>query len=421
LEIKQVTLFTIINTIKKAFLYNFFISFVLNVLSLVLPLYSLQVLDRVISSQSFETLTMLSVIALFIYSIIGLLNGVRSYVFIAVSHWLDKTLTIQVVKSALFSIKDTHSLELNTTLRDVGVLKGFVTGQVISTLFDLPWVIIFLVVIYFIHPLLAIVTLVGSVVLILFAWINEKSTAADQVTNSQALSKNISKLDKISRHLDVIQAMKMQPDILDRWFNVHENILDSQNETIKNGALISSSTRFVRMVIQLLTTGIGGYLVLKFEMTAGGIIAVSILAGKVLAPFDQSIFVWRTLVSVRDSFSRLKQLLLCPESIKKMFLPDLFGGLELEGVSLILGTSQEYFLKGIQFKLEPGESLGIIGPSGAGKTTLSKLLTSIVKPTKGEVRLDGASIDHTPKWTPAPFVALKLSFSSFFQRYLINV
>lgn len=378
--------------IKQGIYYNFFLSLILNILGLVLPIYSLQVLDRVISSHSVDTLLMLSIIALFIYAIMGGLFAVRSYVFSGIGRWLDSKLTSEVIDSIIYSTKGNVVVDLNTLLRDVGVIKNFVTGQGIITLFDLPFVGIYLIVIFFIHPVLALITFIGASILIGLAWFNERSISADQIETNQRLSSHIVKLDRIGRNLDVIKAMRMQDDLMANWNLTLNDILDKQSDSIKKGNLVSSFTRFIRMMIQLSITGIGGYLVLQFQMTAGGIIAVSILSGKVLSPFDQAIFLWRTLVTVRESYARLKSQLNENNHNQDIKLPEIKGKLEADQVFYCLGKSSEYFLKSIQFELGIGESLGIIGPSGAGKTTLSKLLVGIFLPTKGEVRLDDASI-----------------------------
>lgn len=327
--------------------------------------------------------------------ILAALNGIRSFVFSELSTWVDLQLSPQLIENCLTDIQSTTpKSQIQVLLRDVSTLKQTITGPIMTTLFDIPWILIFLCVIWFIHPLLAIVTFIGAIVLTGLALLNSKVTEEPSKAAHQSFIDNLAKIDRFTRYSNVIKAMGMQTNIISRWKTAYLGTLDLQTSTMKKANIIGAITKFFRLVIQLSITGLGGFLVLKMAMTPGGIIATSILSGKVLAPFDQAIQLWKSAASFKESYDRLNLLLNDYQDKPSITLPEITGTITLDGISHALGKSTEYFLKSIDLSIPAGQSIGIIGPSGAGKTTLSNCIAGIIQPTKGNVRLDNATLTY---------------------------
>lgn len=379
---------------RRAVAYAFVFSFCMNVLMLMLPVYSLQVLDRVISSHSYDTLMVLTMITVFAFVFFGAFSMIRSFVLFGISEWLDiklapRLLEVSVVQASLGSLPSSGQFQ-----RDLGAIKGFVNNG-LGVLLDIPWSVLFLVVIYMINPVLGFIGVIGVVVLLFFALVNEFATKKplEQAQHNNIQSMQIA--DIAGRNAEAVEAMGMMKNVLANWVR-HNNIgLDLQAKASNRSNIIQTISRVIRMVLQISVIGIGATMALNNEMTVGGMIACSILIGRALAPFENAIGIWKGLVSARDSYHRLDHVLAAtPEIRGTMTLPAPTGHLVVEGLYYTPAGGKP-IIKNVNFELKAGESLGIIGPSAAGKSTMAKLIMGILPPSHGAVRLDGM---ETFKW-----------------------
>ncbi len=382
---------------KRAFWYTFWFSLAINILTLVGSLYSLQVLDRVLNSHSLETLAVLTGIILAANGCLAVLSGVRTMILAQIGAWVENSLAPLVFQKTLKVNAVFKSVSGSQILRELGQIKGFITGPALPAFLDAPWTPIYLIVIACIHPSLAYLTAVGAAVLLVLGYLNDKKNTEAFTKGGEAAVKSLGMLDIAVRNADVIEAMGMTPHILNQWHKEHLKSVEWTMAGAHINTAISSFTKFIRLLIQVATTAFGAYWVIKGEMTAGGMIATSILAGKALAPFDMAISVWKTVISARKSYVKVEDFIEKTPALERgMPLPPPQGKIELEKVVYALPGMQIPIIKGISFAVNPGDQIGIIGPSGSGKSTLGKLAIGLWKPSNGTARLDGAEV-HQPR------------------------
>jgi PrtD family type I secretion system ABC transporter len=378
---------------KKTFLFNFFFSFCINVLTLATSIYSLQVLDRVLSSSSLETLYMLSIIMIVVYIILAFLQIIRSFVFTKVANWLDSKLSSALLES---SITYGAGARGSQNLRDLDTIKSFITGQPITLLFDAPWAVVYFIVIFFIHWINGFIVLGAAAVLFILALLNDKLTKKQIEKSNEISILSMRKIDSISRNSEIIKAMGMKGSLTTSWQKIN-NDLKIVNTSIGNrSSVITNITKSIRLLIQMSVMAVGAILVIKGKMSSGGIIATSILTGKALAPFDAAVAIYKALIHSKKSYARLNEALKIHENQQqlKIQLPTPSGNLFLEKLIYALPNTDNIMIRGVNVKIEAGEIIGLIGPSGSGKTTLARLIVGVLRATKGSVRLDGANIKN---------------------------
>ena len=378
---------------KRAFMYVALFSLCINVLMLALPLYSLQVLDRVMSSHSLSTLGMLTLITIASFVFYGVFSAIRAQVLNRIGEWLENTLSPLLLSNSVSRAAIGVASSASQNHRELGAIKSFITGIGVTTLMDAPWSVIYILVIYMINPVLGIVTLGGCIVLLLFAVVTEYSTKHLLSQSARLTIHSMNVAEAASRNAEVIEAMGMMSNITKNWEAGNAPNMHVQSLINHRGNLIQSFSKIVRMMLQISMIGIGAVLALKNEMTMGGVIAASILNGRALAPFDSSIVVWKSFQIARDSYHRLGQAISNVSQMRgTMRLPEPTGLVKVENLFFRAPGSDRNILKAISFQLNPGESLGIIGPSAAGKSTLAKILMGILPPSHGTARLDGVEI-----------------------------
>lgn len=377
---------------KRAMWYVLGFSLCSNLLLLALPIYSLQVLDRVISSASIPTLVYLTIIAMLAFAFYGIFNLVRSSILTEVGGWLDTRVSARLLSIGVQQNSVGSPTLASQHLRDLQSIKGFIAGNGITSLFDAPWSIIYILVIYMINPMLGIVSVFGGLLLFGFAILNEVLTRKPQAMANRVQIRVMEIADTCSRNAEAIEAMGMMANVREHWGKENARAQMLLNKATNRANLILNASRIFRMVLQIMIIGVGGWLAINNEITMGGMIASSILTGRALAPFEAAIGIWKGLIGARDSYQRLEKTVAnFPKMRGDMELPNPEGHLSVEN-AVFAPPGSKVILKGINFKLEPGEMLGIIGPSAAGKSTLAKLIVGILPPTQGAVRLDGAEI-----------------------------
>jgi PrtD family type I secretion system ABC transporter len=387
----------VLRTCRSYFLSVGIFSLAINLLYLASPLYMLQVYDRVISSASVVTLVMLTLALLIAFSALAGLDVVRANVLTRASIRLDRLLAGRVVMAILDSTSVVGGAR-SQLLRDFDTFRQFITGMGIHALFDLPWAPIYLLVIFMLHPLLGAFSLACALLLIVMALINERLVRPPLHESNEAASKNYAFTEMSLRNAEVVQAMGMSEGLLRRWGRDRVRMIGRQVAASDRAAVMSSLIRFLRLAMQSLILGLGAYLVIEHSITVGAMFASSILLGRALQPVEQIVGSWRGLVSAREAYQRVRDLLAAnPLRASRLELPRPVGHVSVEGLTYLPPRSNKPILKGVSFRIEPGEVIGIIGPSGAGKSTLVRNIVGVLRPNAGAVRLDGADIATWPR------------------------
>ena len=365
----------------------------INILMLVPSIYMLQVYDRVLSSQNTTTLAMLSLMVVGFFIFIGTLETVRSFIVIRIGSQLERRFNQQVYRAAFERNLFSGQAHAGQALGDLTLIRQFVTGPALFAFFDAPWFPVYLCVIFMFSPWLGLMATAGALLLIALACVNEVMTRKP-LSQASLYSQQSSQIATSHLHnAETIQAMGMLGALRKRWFNLHSKFLAEQNKASDTGALIGSVSKTLRLCLQSLVLGLGALLVINGDMSAGMMIAGSILMGRVLSPIDQLIAVWKQWSSAKLAYQRLDSLLReHPASEESMALPAPNGQVSFEQVSAAPPGKRLPTLHQVSFSLNAGEVLGVLGASGSGKSTLARVLVGVWPTLAGTVRLDGADI-----------------------------
>jgi ATP-binding cassette subfamily C protein len=397
---------------KFAFIVVFWFALGVNLAMLLTPLYSLQVLDRVIGSGNKNTLLMLSIVIASVYLVYTLLQIARSFTLIKMGEWLDNNLSPLLFSHAVASASKKQGSSASQLLRDFQTVKTFLTSTGINTLFDAPWTIVYIGVIFMIHPYIGFITVGGGILVVGSALLNAIATNRKLGEASEHSIRSMNQADIATRNAEVVEAMGMMKNIATNWSKFNQNALACQSVASYRNGVISNMSRFIRNIMQMAVTGVGAYVVVESrgsDMSTGGMIASSILVGRALAPFDNAIEMWKSISSAMKSYQKIQEAFKV-STLREDTMPisDVKGQLKLENIfyahptdkPLPPGVQPHYVLKDVSFIVEPGEIVAIIGPSAAGKSSLAKIMTGVWPATSGSVRLDGGDIY---KWNRLDF------------------
>lgn len=390
---------------RSIFLVVGFFSLFINLLMLTGPLYMLQVYDRVLTSGSMDTLIALTILALGLLMSQAFLEYVRSRILIRFGNRLDEQINAPLMNVVVAHNKGKEDVSAAQSLRDLESYKTFLTGRGLTTIFDAPWTPLFLAVIFLMHPLLGIVATGGALILILLTGIGEIVTRA-RYREARANSLIAERFaDASLRNAEAIEAMGMMPAILERWSKYHNASQFNMSHAGHRSAAITAMAKFFRPSLQVAMLGFGAWLVLRGEITAGVMVAASIIMGRALAPVEGLISQWRQFGNVKATYRRLNELLaVLRQDDKNLPLPRPKGDLAVESLVAVPPGQKKAVIQNVNFKIDAGDVLGIIGPSAAGKSSLARLLVGAWHPVSGQVRLDGANV---AKWQPndrGPFI-----------------
>ncbi len=378
---------------KGAFRTVGIFSAIINLMLLVPSLYMLQVYDRVLASRNETTLLMLTLMVVGAYLFMSALEFVRSFVLIRVGTQLDMQLNRRIYTAAFEQNLKKSGGNAGQALQDLTTLRQFLTGNTLFAFFDAPWFPIYLAVIFLFSPALGVFALCGTLVLIALAFVNEKVSKKPMAeANNLAVSAGNLATNNL-RNAEVIDAMGMLPSMMARWFKLHGRFLQLQGEASEKAGIVSAGTKFFRVSLQSLILGFGALLVLEGKISGGMMIVSSILMGRTLQPVEQLIGAWRTWSTTRSAYDRLRDLLAVnPPRRHGMPLPKPLGQVQVEGVTAGPPGATLAVIKNLNFALAPGDVLGVIGPSGSGKSSLARLLVGVWPCALGTVRLDGANV-----------------------------
>ncbi|BCJ08244.1 peptidase [Pseudomonas sp. RtIB026] len=372
---------------------------------LVPSIYMLQVYDRVLSSQSTTTLWVLTLMVVGFFVYIGGLEAVRSFIVIRVGNQLEKSFNLKVYRAAFERNLRQRDGAAGQALGDLTQLRQFITGPALFAFFDAPWFPIYLAVIFAFNVWLGVMATVGALLLIALAILNERLTHATLAEASGFQLQSTQLAGSQLQSAESIQAMGMLGALRQRWYTLHGRFLDLQNKASDTSAVITATSKGLRLCLQSLVLGLGALLVIEGQMTPGMMIAGSILMGRVLAPIDQLIAVWKQWSGAQLAYQRLDVLLReHPEPPTPMPLPVPTGQLAVEQVSAGPPGRNLATLQQVNFALAPGELLGVLGASGSGKSTLAKVLVGVWPTMSGHVRLDGAELSQWDRDALGPHI-----------------
>jgi ATP-binding cassette, subfamily C, type I secretion system permease/ATPase len=337
---------------------------------------------------------MLTLMAMIAIAVMCALDALRTCVTIRVGSWLNEQLGPAYLACAVRSRLngDPSGVE---HLRDISQIQNFIATQGLSAFFDAPWVPIFVGLIWILHPMLGGVAIFSAVVLFLLSIANEVATRkANRTANNKQIEATLL-AEATVRNAEIVQAMHMLPAMTQRWVGINSTVVDSLRRSGDIGGLVLAITKFVRLFVQVAILGVGAWLVVESELSAGAMIAASILLGRALAPVELVISMWRSFMGARFSYQRLKKAIEeNPAPRSRTMLPTPSGKVVVEDLSYITPNTGQLILSKVSCAVEPGEALAIIGPSGAGKSTLCRLMVGLAIPDVGEIRLDGSPIHH---------------------------
>lgn len=365
-------------------------SMITNMAALAMSLYMMQVFDRVLTSQSRDTLFFLALAIVMVIGLGSILDGVRQQVANRVGTWFAQRIAPSLLIRSLEQRLVAPGTRLEA-LRELAQVKNFVSTPTVFSVVDMLWVPLYLLVVFLLHPLFGLISAVGAITLFGLTWYNERVTrSAIRETQAQTAA-NMQYAESLVRNSEVIDAMGMAKDTVGHWAERYYAETDSVDATQYQSSKILAWMKFVRNLVQVVLLGAGALLVLDQQLTGGAMIAGSILVARLLAPIEAAMSYWKQFVLARESLRRLSRFCDLPDPRpSRMALPKPTGAMAVEGLSYAAPGMKGAILRNVSFQIAPGTSLAIVGPSASGKTTLSRLLVGVLKPSAGHVRLDGA-------------------------------
>jgi len=374
-------------------------SLFINMLALVSPLYMLQVYDRVLSSRNLMTLLFLTIIAVFLYLVYGSLEGLRSRVLVRGGARFENVLRTPLFETTFAAMLGRKSGTVEAQpFRDADMVREFVTGSAMLAFFDLPWVPLFIAASFLLHPIFGWLAIGSGILTLIFTIINEYSTKKLLHRATQASISAHADVSATLRNSEVMRAMGMTPGLKDRWAERRDEQIVWQAVASDRGSALMAGLKSFRQIVQVLILGVGGYLVLEGELSAGGIVAASIIVGRALAPIELAVSQWKVFQGARGAWGRLQDLFRqIPQNQLRMPLPAPKGDIRVEQIVAAAPGERTPILRGVSFQIEKGDALAVIGPSAAGKSSLIRVLLGVWPAHAGTVRFDGFEVNH---WNP---------------------
>ena len=354
--------------------YAFFFSMFVNVLQLTFSIYMLQVYDKVLTSYNLSTLAVITIAAVIALVVLALLEWIRSRLLVRAGIEFDRMLSLPVLNENLknATVPAGGASAKQGNLRDVQMLRNFLGGNAVFAFFDVPWMPIYFALIFILHPDLGLVAVFGGVMVFVLGFLTERFTRKrlESATMLNAHASNF--LGATMRNASIVRSMGMINNVAGRWSKMNDIVIELQTRASRSAGLLHSVSKSLRVGLQVLIYAVGAYLAVTHESTAGVMIAASIVMGRALAPIDQAMATYKQSLEASGAYRRLKKMLDSPKAPPSMNLPDPVGELSTE--NLVFAANGRHIIKGMSFRLPAGQSLAIIGPSAAGKSTLCKLL-----------------------------------------------
>ena len=380
---------------RPAFLSAIVFSLFINLLAFVGPLYMLQIYDRVITSRNELTLVFITLIAAFLLIVFAALEKIRSSVLVRAGLLFDARTRADLFEIALRgALKQPGSAHAGT-LREIDVIREFLTGTGLISFCDAPWVPIFVIGCFMLHPWFGWVATAGAVLIFAFAVANEVLTRRQLKSAALAASQAGASASSTFRNVEVLQAMGMWRPLRDRWLKRQNEVLELQAVASDRAGLLVAATKFLRAFLQVAILGTGAYLAITNEASPGAMIAASIIMGRALAPVEMAVGQWKSFLAARSAYDRISELLaVVPAWSNRVDLPDPTGELTVQNIAVAPPGASRPVIQGVSFAVAAGTAVGVIGPSAAGKSTLARAVVGVWPILMGAVRLDGAEIGH---------------------------
>lgn len=377
---------------RSALVSLFVFSGIINIMALATSLYTLQIFDRVLTSQSMDTLGFLTLAVVMALGLSAILEFVRQSAASSIARWMCEKLGPVLLRKSIEQrlIMPASQLE---ALRDLGTVRNFISTPTLFSIIDVVWMPLYAAIVFMLHPVLGGVALLGAAVLMVLAWLNERGSRGRILVSQSNTTANLQYAESLVRNSEAIDAMGMADATVAHWSARYNAELAASDRIQKFSIRVSSSARFVRYIIQIVLLGTGAVLVLQRDLTGGAMIAGSILMARLLAPIESSIAYWKQFVMARQALQRIDTFCTLPEPRpSQMTLPRPSGDMRVLGLSYVPPGLASPVLRGVTFHLPAGQMLALAGPSASGKTTLSRLIVGTIKPTLGHVRLDNADV-----------------------------
>lgn len=380
-------------------------SFCINLMLLMPAIYMLQVYDRVLTSRNEGTLLALSALLVGLLAVEATLDWVRARLLGKMSHQLEESIDGKVFDAAFKRSLSGDVTAPTEALNDLHRVREFVSGKGLLAIFDAPWAPVFLIAIFLLSSTLGIFATISMLILIALAWYNQFSTKETLSDAGKLASLSQDEATTRLRNFEIIAALGMLGRFRDRWQQNQSRLRELSTQLSNDAALLGSSSRYARLVLQSGILGLGAWLVLRGDLTPGGMIAASILLGRSLSPFDSLISHWNSIAKAKDALARLSNLLAYSQpDMPHVILPRPAGHISVESLTVAPPGQRLPTLRNISFEVSPGTLIGIVGASGSGKSTLGRALLGIWHPLSGTVRIDGAAIHQLERDEIGPWL-----------------
>jgi ATP-binding cassette subfamily C protein len=390
---------------RSAFAGVALFSALLNVLYLTGSFYMLEVYDRVLPSRSLPTLAGITLLALLLFAFQGLFDIVRSRILVRIGRGLDEAVSERVYDVLVKLPLRTSSSPGLQPLRDLDQVRAFLSSVGPAALFDLPWMPLYLGICYLFHPWIGIAATVGGLILIAVTLLTELLTRAPAAEAATLAGSRTSLAEAGRRNAEAVRAMGMARHLGARWRRSNRDYLAAHQRTADVAAGLGGLSKVLRMALQSGVLGIGAWLVINQQATAGIIIASSILTSRALAPIELAIAHWRGFIAARQSWRRLDVLLgKVAADPPRLVLPKPAHSLAVEAVSIVPPGTQRVVVQDMAFQLKAGQGLGIIGPSASGKSSLARAIVGVWSAVRGKIRLDGAALEQWSSQALGPHI-----------------
>ena len=381
--------------IRSSFVAIGVYSFFLNILMLSSTIYMLAVYDIVMPAKSLDTLFVVTLVILVFFVGMALLEYVRSRIMVHISNKLDASLNKRIFDATFDLAAKNPGKASPAPMRDFNTIKQFLTGPAVFAFFDAPWFPIYLAIMFAFDPIYGFYGLGATIIIIILTIMNEKATKKGLEHSNSMYQKSIEHFSNSIRNVEVVEAMGMRRALFKKWMEKHFEFIQTHTEASNIAAMYTNASKTFRMMASSLMYGVGALLAINGHISPGMIIAGAVLLGRALAPISQLVATWKSFANARISYRKLNELLLQFEEHKeKLSLPAPEGKIEFQNVVVVPPLAKNPVLKGINLLINPGECVGVIGPSAAGKSTLAKTAVGVWHPINGTVRIDGAEISH---------------------------
>jgi PrtD family type I secretion system ABC transporter len=395
----------VLRRLRRTLVVSVLFSLAINLMILVSPLYMMQIYNRVLPSRSESTLIMLTALVVFALAALATLEAVRALVFVRIGGTVERDLNELVLDSSFSHMLSQYSTTYDHALRDFDTLRQFVWSAMPANLLDMLWVPLFVLCVFLLHPVLGLIALGGASALVIFGVLHNTATRA-QLQEAGRLNRGLSSvIERSLRHGQTLQAMGMLEHFKRRWIRERGRVIHLQATAADRSGIFAGVTKSVRILLQTALLGFGALLAINDEVSAGVIVAASMLMSRALAPVEATIGGWRQCLAAHGAFVRLNRLLTStPPPPRRMRLPTPRGALQLEDVVVWPPGRGEPTLSHVSITLAPGEVLGVVGSSGSGKSTLARVAIGAWRPHSGKVRLDGAEIESYGRDELGPYL-----------------